>query len=139
MKKENSMKKICTLLTLLFILSSCATDNPTEEGWSSLFDGKTTNGWRNFNSKGILPGWQVVDGTLHHSKKGGNIITEKQYSDFELKLQWKISEGGNSGIFLRVTEDHKQPWATGIERCLCRNAARRTARNRCSIFSRCTQ
>lgn len=81
----------------------------------SLFDGETLNGWRNYRGKGVRDGWKVVDGTLQHSKKGGDIITEQQYQDYELSLEWKISPGGNSGIFLGVRETNGPMHRTGIE------------------------
>ena len=71
-------------------------------GWELLFDGKTTNGWRNFKSDKIGAAWKVADGTLYldTSKKkdwqtvgGGDIITEEEYQDFELTLEWKMEKG----------------------------------------------
>jgi|SaaInlStandDraft_1057018.scaffolds.fasta_scaffold110179_1 hypothetical protein len=84
-------------------------------GWQLLFNGESFSGWRNFKGEGVKPGWQVENGTMHHVKGGGDILFDKVYSDFELKLQWKISEAGNSGIFTRVSEDLKKPWMTGVE------------------------
>jgi len=63
----------------------------------------------------VKDGWEVVDGTIQHTNKGGDIITEKQYDNYELKLEWKISEGGNSGIFLGVQENEPKIYFTGIE------------------------
>jgi hypothetical protein len=76
-------------------------------GWTLLFDGKTTTGWRVYNKKGAaINGWTVVDGTLHcQSKvKGDNIITEKQFNDFELAWEWKLLPTGNNGVKYFVTE-----------------------------------
>ena len=92
----------------------------TEEGWELLFDGKTTSGWRNFQSEQIGPAWKVVDGTLmldHTLTGGGDIITEGQYQDYELALEWKIAPGGNSGIMFNVQEDeaYERSWHTGPE------------------------
>lgn len=79
-----------------------------EEGWVLLFDGKTSEGWRGNNKDHFPGGWEIVDGTLHckasgageaGSEDGGDIITTKEYSNFRLKLEWKIAPGGNSGIF----------------------------------------
>lgn len=91
------------------------TEEEWAEGWKPLFDGKTTTGWRNFKSQGVRKGWNVENGTLHHTKGGGDIVTEEEFGDFELKLEWKISNTGNSGIFLRSSEKYKTPWLTGIE------------------------
>lgn len=75
------------------------------EGFVSLFDGKTTSGWRNFKADTISDKWQVEDGTLTLTgKKGGDIVTEKMYKDFEFEMEWKISKNGNSGLFFYVVE-----------------------------------
>jgi hypothetical protein len=91
-----------------------------EEGWKILFDGKTTNGWRNFKGNGVNEDWYVENGSLIVQGKGGNmggdIITEEQFADFELIVEWAISKGGNSGIFYHVLEnDYPAVYATGPE------------------------
>jgi hypothetical protein len=94
---------------------------PQEEGnWKFLFDGKTTKGWRSFKGTAVGTEWSVKDGVLVLSGKGGNmggdIITEEQFGDFELSLEWAISEGGNSGIFFHVLEnDYPAIYASGPE------------------------
>jgi hypothetical protein len=83
------------------------TQSETDEGWILLFDGKTTNGWRGYNKKAFPDsGWVVEDGTLKclHSGTGeagfgGDILYDKKFRNFHLKLEWMIEEGGNSGIF----------------------------------------
>jgi hypothetical protein len=72
-------------------------------GWRLLFDGATTQGWRTYGKPGIT-GWQVVDGALTRTGPGGDIITTDKYRNFELIADWKIAEGGNSGIFYRAVE-----------------------------------
>jgi len=93
------------------------TEEEKTEGWVLLFDGKTTKGWRGYN-KETFPqvGWEIVDGTLHciasgrgEAGHGGDIITEKTYKNFILKLEWKIAPGGNSGIFYRAVEKPGRP------------------------------
>lgn len=88
-----------------------------EEGWKLLFDGKTTEGWRGYN-KDSFPsqGWIVEDGTIKvlgtgsgEAGGGGDIIYDEQFKDFELTLEWKISEGGNSGIFYLAQEIEGEP------------------------------
>jgi hypothetical protein len=74
------------------------------EGWRLLFDGSTTNGWRNYNGQGLRDGWQAVDGAFTRVAAGGDIITTDQYENFDLTLDWKLREGGNSGIFFNVVE-----------------------------------
>ena len=78
-----------------------------------LFDGKTAEGWRAYNGDNGLPeGWVVEGETLKSLGQGGDIggdivYGNEEFGEFELSLEWKISEGGNSGIFYHVVEDDK--------------------------------
>ena len=83
--------------------------------WRDLFDGATTDGWRGYRQETAPAGWQVVDGTLARVDAAGDIITEEQFGDFELELEWQISPGGNSGIFYRATEDAEYVYETAPE------------------------
>ncbi len=84
--------------------------------WKLLFDGKSMDGWRNYQKDGISEGWSVVDGTLVcNGQKAGDLITKKKYKYFELSLEYNISEGGNSGLMFHVTEDNPKPWHSGPE------------------------
>src|SRR5215472_3808928 len=80
---------------------------PAEQaaGWRLLFDGRTTDGWRGFKLNSMPDGWKVVDGALTRVAAAGDILTTQKFKNFELTLEWKISEGGNSGIFYRGSED----------------------------------
>ena len=77
-----------------------------EEGWKMLWDGKTTQGWKGARLDSFPEtGWEISDGLLSvlgsesdGSKGGGDIVTKDQYSDFELKLDFKLTEAANSGI-----------------------------------------
>ena len=96
------------------------TDTETSEGWRLLFDGQTTEGWRGFKLDEVPPGWVVQDGALYfsgeHGGEGyGDLMTAEQFANFVLKLEWKISPGGNSGILYRVTENYDQEFHTGPE------------------------
>jgi 3-keto-disaccharide hydrolase len=91
------------------------TPEARDTGWKPLFDGKTTAGWRGYRSKTMPAGWQVIDGALTRVNSAGDIITNDKYRNFELALEWKVAEGGNSGIFYRVGEDSDYPWRTGLE------------------------
>ena len=95
-----------------------------ESAWEWLFDGSGLDHWREFNKDGpISPAWSVEDGVLAFrperktSPGPVGIITRGQFADFELELQWKISAGGNSGIFFHVTEHEglRRPSRTGLE------------------------
>ncbi len=88
------------------LVANTLTDYEKRRGWRLLWDGKSSDGWigaklDHFPKKG----WTMKDGVLTvessggaESRNGGDIITEKQYSDFELKVEFKITEGANSGI-----------------------------------------
>lgn len=81
-----------------------------KDGWQLLFDGKTTSGWRNYKSDKLAPRWKVSNGELYLDKsvkEGGDIMTDKEYQDYELVLEWKIGACGNSGIIFNVVEDAK--------------------------------
>lgn len=92
------------------------TDAEKSAGWKLLFDGKTTDGWRNYKKDKVGPGWQVKDGLLVRADKGaGDILTNEQFDSFELSLEFNISPGGNSGIMFHVTEEEATPWMTGPE------------------------
>ncbi len=100
------------------------TDQEIKEGWVSLFDGQTFSGWHNFNNgKMHSPTkWTVTpDGELHFRPKangeGGDIVTDNEYENFELSLEWKIANCGNSGIFYNVVENEKYccSYLTGVE------------------------
>ena len=82
------------------------------EGWEYLFDGKTFAGWRGYN-KDSSPGegWIIEDGTIRCLFPGGSgdIIYDKKFSNFELSFEWKISEAGNSGVFILAQEVPDQP------------------------------
>lgn len=86
-------------------------------GWKLLFDGNSTEHWRGYLKEEAPAAWQVEDDALILNGKGGDIVTKEQYEDFELALEWKIAEGGNSGIFFHVAEDpkHKTVYMTGPE------------------------
>jgi hypothetical protein len=86
-------------------------------GWKLLFNGKDLEGWHNFRSETIKPGWQVKDGALAcvDPHNAGDIVTSEKFGWFELQLDYNISEGGNSGIMFHVTDEARSAWATGPE------------------------
>ncbi|WP_417458100.1 3-keto-disaccharide hydrolase [Kordiimonas sp.] len=94
-------------------------------GWQLLFDGKTTDGWRSYGKPELSAEWHVEDGTLTFTPgKAGDIITEGTFTSFELSIDWKISVGGNSGIFFHVVEGPSYAYMTGPEYQLLDNAGR---------------
>jgi len=87
-----------------------------DEGWEILFDGKDLSNFRNFKKEDVNPKWVVKDGEFTLTAGGGgDLMTKKQYSSFEIKLDYKISKGGNSGLMYHVSETENTPWLTGPE------------------------
>lgn len=120
-------KRVLSFLTAIFAfvvlisLTSCSGHNrlsraETEAGWMLMFDGETTEGWRGYNSTGFPDGWSVQDGTLYCSGRGGDVIFDQKFLNFVLRLDWRISEGGNSGIFVLARELEGRPiWHSAPE------------------------
>ena len=98
---------------------------PAEEsaGWRLLFDG-TLEGWRGYQRADVPAGWSVEDGILTFTPGvgAGDLMTAQQFGDFELALEWRIGDGGNSGIFYRATEAERAPYWTGPEYQILHNA-----------------
>ncbi|MDR9447568.1 MAG: DUF1080 domain-containing protein [Balneolaceae bacterium] len=86
------------------------TEQEIADGWELLFDGESMEHWRVYNQEDIPAGWVVEDGAMvfdpeqRNDQYGLDIITKETYGDFELKLEWWLSEVGNSGIFYHVIE-----------------------------------
>lgn len=133
------MQQIVTIFFIATFFVSCHTDSKTEtkaesktaktsaqdNEWIYLFDGTSTEGWRAYNGKTLPPQWVVKDGTLTFSTekkleselKGGKdiIYAAEEFENFELQLEWKIPEGGNSGIFYHVKEGFSGPYEIAPE------------------------
>ena len=91
------------------------------DGWELLFDGKSLNGWKDFNGDSLTMPWHVVDGCIQANGDGsdltGYIVTDRHFDNFILDWDWKLSYGGNSGMLYHVVEDpyFKVPYVTGPE------------------------
>ena len=135
-----------TLLTLVSTLA-CGQNVPpkpnvlsadeAKEGFHLLFDGQTTAGWRGFRTPEMPVGWQVVNGALTRVGEGGDIITGEEFQNFELRLEWNISAGGNSGIMYRVTEDAEAPYETGPEMQVLDDARHADGKSRLTAAGSC--
>jgi membrane dipeptidase len=98
------------------VVDAASTNNelaPDERGnWQLLFDGRTTRGWRGFDSKVIPRAWHVEAGALTVAKRSneqsfegrGDVVTDAEFADFELRLQWSVAPGANSGVFFFARE-----------------------------------
>ena len=85
-----------------------------------MFDGKTTTGWHTWKQGTATTGWSVDNGALHLDpsvKNGGDLVSDQEFENFDLKLEWKISEGGNSGVIFYVNDNPKydDTYNTGLE------------------------
>src|SRR5437763_13176641 len=105
------MKYKFTFILVVAIFAGCTSSKPKDnvlskeeksEGWKTLFDGKTLNGWRIYQNK-TTDSWSVKDGTIYckgnQSKTDthADLMTNDTYENFELSIDWKISPQGNSG------------------------------------------
>jgi Domain of Unknown Function (DUF1080) len=84
-------------------------------GWRLLFNGTSTSGWHRYRSAAPVAGWDVLNGELTRVSAGGDLVTDDQFGDFELTLDWKVPPAGNSGLFFRATEDHDAIFQSGPE------------------------
>ena len=122
------MKQFITILFLTIIICSCQKETATElktktknesDNWIYLFDGTSTEGWRAYNGDALPPGWIASDGTLTFDTtlavvpgyQGASDIIYglEEFENFELYLEWKLPEGGNSGIFYHLKEGYNGP------------------------------
>lgn len=99
------------------------TEAEAAEGWRLLFDGRTTTGWRGFRRESLSGAWSVVDGTLSLGGRGGDIVTDDLFEDFELLVDWRVGTAGNSGIFYRVNEEVETIYHSAPEYQLLDDAA----------------
>lgn len=99
-------------------------ENKNQEEWQVLFDGTSFEGWHFYNGGEVSEPWKLEEGAMvfyppEERPEGAsyNIVTDDEFTNFELSLEWKVSEGGNSGIFWGVHESEKfgQPYQTGPE------------------------
>jgi|TARA_B110000914_G_scaffold158092_1_gene139033 hypothetical protein len=105
------MNKFNILFITLFIIG-CSSNND----WTVLFDGERVKGLRGYKEEGFPNSWEIVDGTLKTIPGYGvDLISVDIYNNFELELEWKVPEGGNSGIFYFATEEGDYIWQSAPE------------------------
>lgn len=143
------MKKIFftfSLVIMAFALSSCtntkqqgeetaendAVEMEADEGWITLFDGSSFDGWRGYGREDMPAAWTIEDGAIKingsgrgeaGAKDGGDIIFDRKFKNFELTFEWKVSKGGNSGVFYLGQEVEGDPiWKSSPEYQILDNA-----------------
>ncbi len=131
------MKRLILIVVTLLTLIACKKEKTNTEKveetmsdvvqesneWETLFDGKTFKGWHVYLTDSISSEWSIENDALFFNPKkdrtlgGQNLVSDKAYKNFKLSLEWKISKGGNSGIFWGVKEDlkYKEAYETGPE------------------------
>jgi cytochrome c len=120
------MKKIVLLFVfaLPFIgnaQNNTLSDVEKKEGWTLLYDGKTNKGWHTYHQKEAGVAWEAKGGALYLNKDNkegrGDLVTDGEFENYELKLQWKIEKCGNSGIIFNSIESDKYGYSflTGPE------------------------
>jgi hypothetical protein len=147
------MRSLLTIMVLAVFLTACTsskqttmnsevntlTSSESKDGWQLLFDGKTTNGWHTYGKTSVSAAWKVVDSSLFldtsykekgQINEGGDIVTNEEFDNFHLQVDWKVAPKGNSGIIFYVQEDtarYKQTWHTGLEMQVLDNAGHKDA------------
>ena len=94
------------------------------DGFELLFDGESLDAWRGFRMDDVPAGWSAKEGALTFTPGvgGGTLITRDTYMDFDLRLEWRVGEGGNSGIFFGISEDTERAFESGPEMQVLDNA-----------------
>lgn len=103
-----------TALSLIASLFLAAPASSSAGEWIELFDGRTFQGWTGPDGAAPGAGWSIADGELRLDGKGGNLFSEREFSDFELEWEWKLEEGGNNGVKYWVTKVGGKEWL-GVE------------------------
>src|SRR5438552_11576001 len=88
------------------IRSAIRTPQSALSKWRVLFDGTSLRDWRGYKSDTVPDGWKIANGTLAKDTPVADIVSRDEFGDFELELDWKIGDAGNSGIFYRGTEEY---------------------------------
>ena len=132
------MQKISWFICSCIIMAAChsskknsqentALSREQKDGWELLFDGKTTKGWHKYGGDPVGSSWKIADGALYldTTKNGGDIVTDEEFENFDLRLEWKVARSSNSGIMFYVHEDkaYEYPWETGPEMQVLDNIA----------------
>jgi len=99
------MRIFYTLLVFTAVAVSSQAQQ-TQTTWQVLFNGTSMNAWRGYKTDTVPAGWHIVDGTLAKETPVGDLVSKEEFGDFELELEWKIGEAGNSGILYRGTEEY---------------------------------
>lgn len=112
------------------------TEKEKRDGWQLLFDGQNISGWHNYGKTTLGKSWVIAENSIHleahpnpnggwQAPDGGDIVSNEEYGDFELSIDWKIAACGNSGVIYHIIEDpgkYGYVWMTGPEMQVLDNA-----------------
>ena len=132
--------KITTGLSTLLVLAAFGlpatghADHPPgvhpREAWRPLVEKSTASAWRGWKSAGFPAGWSVADGVISKDGDVDDLITRDEFANFELELEWKIGNAGNSGIFYRGTREYDHIYWSAAEYQLLDDANAPDGKNR---------
>ncbi len=121
----------CPPCSLRFALAACSKPAPEaaavatgpntltqaqrDSGWTLLFDGKTLDKWRGYQTDSAPVGWRVDSGMVVKDSSVEDIVTRDTFRDFELVMDWQLTKGGNAGIFYRGNEGYEHIYWTAPE------------------------
>ena len=118
------IKNIGTSLILMVMIQTANAQAILPKGFKLLFDEQSTTGWHSYGKTTVGSAWKVEEGVLHFDPaaakdgQGGDLVTDKEYENFHLKLEWKVAANSNSGIIFYINEDlakYKNTYETGLE------------------------
>jgi hypothetical protein len=138
---QHRKARLCQFIALCFSCAAAAahgadlnslTEQEKAGGWKLLFDGQETSPWRAYaNTDFPKDGWVIEDGCLKDvgGAHGGDLVTEEEFTDFDLKFEWRISPGGNSGVKYLVKEGKTGKAGVGFEYQVLDDAKNEDAQN----------
>ena len=128
MKNKSRDLPVALLFSLLLLF--CGNTLTADDGFKSLFDGKSLENWRGYFNEKIGKGWKVVDDAImFDGSGGGDIATKNEYGNFILQFEWKVEEGANSGVLYRVSLGDNAPYLSGPEYQILDDAKHRDGKN----------
>ena len=100
------MRTTLLFATALLLAAACVHGCTAMPTWQSLMDDKAADAWRGWTSATLPEGWHVSGDTISKQSEVEDLVTREEFNNFELELEWKISKGGNAGIFYRGTREY---------------------------------
>lgn len=122
--------KHAAALALAMLAFACTAQAAPSKAWHSLVERSSANAWRGWDAKDLPQGWHVDGGVLSKDGNVDDLVTRRQFGNFELELEWKIGKAGNSGIFYRGTRGYDHIYWSAPEYQLLDDANAPDGRNR---------